>query len=372
MATLDPSVQVDGQADAERHSGHVLRVVGLSKTFPGPRVRGSKRRASIRAVRSVSFETLPGGVLGIVGETGSGKSTLVRCIAGLTSPSEGKVFWDGVELTVLSREGWRLTRRDLQVVLQNPYSTLDPGMSILSIVREPLDNFGIGESKERSDVVREVLKTVGLGAVELRTRPAQLSGGQRQRVALARALVLEPDLLVLDEPVSALDVSIQAQVLNLLQRLRREQGLSYVVVLHDLAVARQLCDTILVMYAGRIVESGEVTAVLAHPAHPYTRALIAASPDIGRETAGRLTPVHGPGRGAAELVPSDGCRYRTRCSLSNGAAMCAASDPELLEFGPGQSVACHLAWPAEGSTQPPAADEAGQVQSNSSGSVQDD
>jgi oligopeptide/dipeptide ABC transporter ATP-binding protein len=247
----------------------------------------------------------------------------------------------------LSREGWRLTRRDLQIVLQNPFSTLDPRMSVLKIVREPLDNFDIGDQTERANVVREVLRTVGLGVSELGKRPGELSGGQRQRVAVARALVLEPSLLVLDEPVSALDVSIQAQVLNLLQRLRHERGLSYVVVLHDLAVASQLCDTILVMYAGRIVEAGDASAVLSKPGHPYTRALIGASPDIARQTSRPANPAYLPVRGIAEITPIDGCRYRTRCSLSNGAAVCAERDPELVDIGQDRRVACHFANPVE-------------------------
>ncbi len=267
-------------AQATGGAGPALEVIQLSKTFWGARVAGTRRRALIEAVRSVSFRTVPGGILGIVGETGSGKSTLARCIAGLTRPSGGQVLWDNVELTLLSREQWRLARRQLQIVLQNPYATLDPRMTVAEIVREPLANFAIGTQAGRVETMQHVLARVGLGPSTLTKRPSQLSGGQRQRVALARALVLEPRLVILDEPLSALDVSIQAQVINLLLRLRSDLGLSYIVILHDLAVARQLCDQILVMYAGCVVEQGDAEAVLSSPTHSYTRALVAASPEI--------------------------------------------------------------------------------------------
>ena len=263
-------------------SGRALEVTELSKAFAGARVAGAGRRGVIHAVRTVSFRTVPGEIVGIVGETGSGKSTLARCIAGLTKPSKGSVRWGDVELTALASEEWRLARRQLQIVLQNPFATLDPRMAVAAIVREPLLNFGIGTHAERLEAVKEILARVGLGSSVWGKRPAQLSGGQRQRVALARALVLEPGLLILDEPVSALDVSTQAQVVNLLLGLRRDMGLSYLVILHDLAVARQLCDKVLVMHEGSVVEQGEVETVLSSPTQSYTRALLAASPEIRR------------------------------------------------------------------------------------------
>jgi len=342
-----PSNRLSGDAamvdNLSTPPGPALEVIQLSKRFSGARVTGTRRRAVIEAVRGVTFRTVPGGILGIVGETGSGKSTLARCVAGLTKPSVGRVLWDGVELTSLTQEEWRLARRQVQIVLQNPYSTLDPRMTVSQIVKEPLDNFAIGNAAARTHAVQQVLATVGLGANFLYQLPSRLSGGQRQRVALARALVLRPSLVILDEPVSALDVSIQAQVVNLLLRLQRELGVSYIVILHDLAVARQLCDRVLVMYAGRVVEQGDVEVVLSAPAHPYTRALVAASPEIGKELSSTTRPPQH--RAGWDRVPPDdhGCRYRFRCALSQGAAVCQQADPVLEEFAGSQSVACHLA-----------------------------
>ena len=218
-------------------------------------------------------------------------------------------------------------------------------MTVSEIVREPLANFALGSAASRVEAAQRVLATVGLGAAVMATRPTQLSGGQRQRVALARALVLEPRMLILDEPVSALDVSIQAQVVNLLLRLQRELGLSYIVILHDLAVARQLCDRVLVMYAGRVVEEGDAEAVLSTPAHPYTQALLAASPDIGKD----LSTAQGKGesrtRVAAAAQAGKGCRYRLRCALSQGAEICREVDPLLQPVAARQQAACHLIEP---------------------------
>lgn len=337
--------------------GPSLEVIQLSKSFAGARTTGARRRGVIEAVRSVTFRTVPGGTLGIVGETGSGKSTLVRCIAGLTKPSGGRVLWDAVELTSLSREGWRTARRQLQIVLQNPYSTLDPRMTVLEIVKEPLDNYKFSTGAQRVDAVREVLAKVGLGPDFLTRLPANLSGGQRQRVALARALVLSPALVILDEPVSALDVSIQAQVVNLLLRLQRDLRLSYIVILHDLAVARQLCDRILVMYAGRVVEEGETEAVLSTPGHPYTRALVAASPEIGKELTRTLQPQHVGASTNQTARGTIGCRYRIRCTLSQGAAACQSDDPALEVFAGTQNVACHLARDSDSDPSRPVSEQ---------------
>ena len=323
--------------------GSALEVIELSKSFTGAKATGTRRRLIIEAVRSVTFRTVPGGILGIVGETGSGKSTLARCIAGLTKPSGGRVLWDGVDLTSLSREEWRIARRQLQIVLQNPYSTLDPRMTVLDTVKEPLDNYSIGTAADRIEAVHQVLAKVGLGPDFQSRLPAKLSGGQRQRVALARALVLNPALVILDEPVSALDVSIQAQVVNLILSLQRDLGISCIVILHDLAVARQLCDRVLVMYAGRVVEQGDAEVVLSTPAHPYTRALVAASPEIGKELVRTSRAEHAGASSTRATHDTVGCRYRFRCTLSRGATVCQIEDPELEMFAGTQYVACHLA-----------------------------
>ncbi len=323
-------------------TGPALEVVDLSKAYLGARPRWSGARPVIEAIRGVSFRAAPGGILGIVGETGSGKSTLARCIAGLTQPSAGRVVWGDVTLTALTREQWRLTRRRLQIVLQNPYSTLDPRMSVGQIVAEPLANFEIGTPRDRLEMVRETLATVGLAPSLAGSRPAALSGGQRQRVALARALVLRPELLILDEPVSALDVSVQAQVLNLLLQLHRALGLSYLVIVHDLAVARQVCDSLVVMFAGAVVEEGPADAILSRPMHPYTRQLVAASPEIGKDRTDGRAAAGDAARPPGAVHRPIGCRYRPRCQLTQGEPVCGTVDPELRELEPGRRVACHL------------------------------
>lgn len=258
----------------------VLEVSNLRKTFRGPRRAFGRKGLDVHAVRAVSFRVGPGQTLGIVGETGSGKSTVARCLSGLTPPSSGTMTWGEFELGALSDALWRVVRRRLQIVVQNPYASLDPRMSALDIVREPLMNYRLGSPIDQRNRAAQVLGEVGLGRAECSKRPGQLSGGQRQRVAIARALVLDPDLLILDEPVSALDVSIQAQVINLLLQLQAARRLSLIVILHDLAVARYLCETVMVMHEGQVVEQGATDSILQSPQDAYTRALIRASPEL--------------------------------------------------------------------------------------------
>lgn len=300
----------------------------------------------MQAVRGVSFQVPAGEIFGLVGETGSGKSTVARCVAGLTRPTSGAIVWRGRDLSQLKPDGWRQIRKELQIVAQNPSASLDPRWSIGKIVAEPLENFGSAPRRERADRVAAALGEVGLTTAELKKRPWQLSGGQRQRVALARALILQPRLLILDEPVSALDVSIQAQVVKLLLELQRSRDVSLLVILHDLAVARQLCDRVGVMFAGRIVEIGPADAVIEKPAHPYTRALIEAAPTFAARGAANGSKGAAPG-----YVPSSageafvkGCRYRGRCPVYRGRSMCEGEDPELRPVVSGASlVACHFA-----------------------------
>jgi len=317
----------------------VLQVDDLYKSFA---VRGAAHSV-VEAVRGVSFDLDRGEILGLVGETGCGKSTIVRCLAGLTQPSAGRIRLDGEELSRLSAKGWRAARRRLQVVFQNPYLSLDPRMTVLEIVREPLVIHHIGDREQSVAETRAVLESVGIGSGEFGKRPAQLSGGQRQRVAIARALVLNPEVLIFDEPVSALDVSVQAQVINLVMDLQRQRQVSCLIVLHDLAVASQMCDRVAVIYRGRIVEQGTAEQVLNHPLHPYTRGLLAAVPRLGVSVAtggdGHLL------QGSADGMAADraGCRFRSRCPLSQGAQICEEAEPQLRPAGSGQVVACHLA-----------------------------
>lgn len=317
----------------------VLQVDDLYKSFA---VRGAAHSV-VEAVRGVSFDLGRGEILGLVGETGCGKSTIVRCLAGLTHPSAGTIRLGGEELAGQNAKGWRAQRRRLQVVFQNPYLSLDPRMTVLEIVREPLIIHHIGDREQSLVESRAVLESVGIGPGELAKRPAQLSGGQRQRVAIARALVLNPEVLIFDEPVSALDVSVQAQVINLVMDLQRQRHVSCLIVLHDLAVASQMCDRVAVIYRGRIVEQGTAEQVLNQPLHPYTRGLLAAVPRLG------VSVTTGSGahllQGSADGMAIDraGCRFRSRCPLSQGAQICEGAEPQLRRLGSGQAVACHLA-----------------------------
>ncbi len=261
-------------------SGDVLLSVrGLVKQFPARRGAPWKARAApIRAVAGIDFEIAEGESLGLVGESGSGKSTTAYCVLQLLTPTAGEVCFLGQELTRTRGERLRRMRRELQIVFQDPYASLNPRMRVDAIVAEPLEVHGVGSARSRRARVLELLDTVGLDPDAARRRPHEFSGGQRQRIGIARALALSPRLIVCDEPVSALDVSIQAQILNLLSDLQRDLGLSYLFISHDLAVVRAVSDRIAVMRAGEIVEAGRADDVYANPAHEYTRALLAAVP----------------------------------------------------------------------------------------------
>jgi oligopeptide/dipeptide ABC transporter ATP-binding protein len=329
----------------------LLRVRGLEQRFrvAGGGLFGGQPRF-LRAVAGVDLDLRRGETLGLVGESGCGKSTLGRSVLQLLKPSAGSVQFDGVELTTLwerrfGRERWgeglRQLRRRMQMVFQDPYSSLDPRMTIEQIVAEPLHTFGLGEAKARRARVQSLLERVGMDPRYLRRYPHEFSGGQRQRVGIARALALEPELLVCDEPISALDVSIQAQVLNLLKQLQRELGLTYLFIAHDVAAVRYVSDRIAVMYLGRIVELGDVNQICTAPRHPYTQALIAAvpQPDPARERSRRHLPLMGEIPSALE--PPSGCAFHTRCPRV--VARCRSERPELVGPPDGPRVACHLA-----------------------------
>jgi peptide/nickel transport system ATP-binding protein len=332
-----------------------LEVSGLEKSF---RLGGGSHRragpAYVHAVRGVSFSLSRGETLGLVGETGCGKSTIARCIVGLTAPTAGSVRFDGTELTTLRRAEWRAVRRKMQIVFQNPYLSLDPKMTVLAIVREPAIIYGTPRD-EATELARRTLGAVGLGEGEMSSRPAGLSGGQRQRVAIARALVLNPELVVLDEPVSALDVSIQAQVTNLLVDLQAERGVSYVAILHDLAVASQMCDQVAVIYLGRIVEVGPAETVLNDPVHPYTCGLLDAVPRLGAGI-GAASEHASEIRGELTHEVTSGCPFRPRCPIGRERERCAAEVPELVAVGSGDHrAACHFAAEAKERWQSPPA-----------------
>jgi peptide/nickel transport system ATP-binding protein len=308
----------------------LLEAEGLVKEFPA-------RGGSVRAVDGVSFSLAAGETLGLVGESGSGKSTVARLVVRLLEPSKGVIRVDGDDISHHSRRRLRAMRRRVQIVFQDPYSSLDPRMTARAIVAEPLRI--AGRSKEIGTRVPEVFQLVGLGREHERRYPHELSGGQRQRVGIARALVVEPELLVLDEPVTALDGSIQAQILNLLSRLQAELGLAYLFIAHDLAVVRHLADRVAVMHLGRIVETAPTEDLFRAPLHPYTQALLSASPvpDPLAERARQRIVLTGELPDAVD--PPSGCHFRTRCWKA--ADECAAMPgPALVDRGQGHPVAC--------------------------------
>jgi len=298
------------------------------------------RYGEVRALAGVAFELARGETLALVGESGSGKSTLARTLAGLLPARGGSVRFDGVPLLRLRARAWRPLRRRIQLVFQDPAASLDPRLRVGAIVAEPLAIHRMLPRAARSARVAELLGQVGLVPAFAERWPHQLSGGERQRVGIARALATEPELLLLDEPVSSLDVSVQAQILNLLADLRERKGLAYLLIAHHLGVVRQLADRVAVLFAGRLVEEAPAERLFAAPLHPYTRALLAAAP---RAEPGRL-PASVPAA-AGEAPPAQGgCAYRSRCPLA--VARCAEEIPTRMARAPGHAVACHRAGEA--------------------------
>ena len=297
-------------------------------------------RQYLEAVRSVSFTLERGRALGIVGESGSGKTTTAMAAIRLTEAAGGQVLFEGEDLLTLSDEDMRQRRRDIQLIFQDPYSSLNPRARVADIVREPMDLMEIGTPAERDARVRELFKLVGLRPDQLNLFPHQFSGGQRQRISIARALSTNPKLLVCDEPVSALDVAIQAQILNLLARLKDELGLSYLFISHDLGVVRHVCDDVAVMYLGKIVEHGPVEALFEAPQHPYTQALLAAAPSLARrKSKGYVRPMKLSGDPPSPINPPKGCAFAERCPKAQD--ICRQSPPEARETQ-GLHVACYF------------------------------
>jgi oligopeptide/dipeptide ABC transporter ATP-binding protein len=308
-----------------------VRVRGLVKHFP---VEGSDD--VVRAVDGVTFEILQGETLGLVGESGCGKSTVGRCLLRLIEPTAGEILFDGRDVRGVGRRELRELRQQMQIIFQDPYASLNPRMSVRDIVSEPLVIHGIGNREERRERVRELLRKVGLDPDYMNRYPHEFSGGQRQRIGVARALALNPKLIVADEPVSALDVSVQAQVVNLLQDLQGEFGLTYLFISHGLAVVEHISTRVAVMYLGRIVEVASAAELYARPLHPYTQALLSAIP-IPDPTRKRERIVL-QGDVPTPVNPPSGCRFRTRCPIA--IAECAEIDPDLREITPGHTVAC--------------------------------
>jgi len=345
----DASIKVDEgsegrlRARVEHLAGQpeLLRVEHLVKEFAVTSGALTQRKVgSVKAVTDVSFTVRLGETFGLVGESGCGKTTVGRLIVALERSDSGAIVFEGDDLTRIGTKALRARRRDLQLMFQDPYASLDPRMHVGSIVKEPLVVQGIGTADERTRRTRALLQEVGLSTRSLELYPHEFSGGQRQRIGLARALALGPKLIVADEPVSALDVSIQAQILNLLKDLQQRRDLTYIFISHDLAVVKYMADTIGVMYLGKLVEVGPAAAVYARAAHPYTRALIDTIPEPEPERARAHRGHHISGELPSALVPPSGCRFRTRCPFAQ--EVCAQEEPPLRPFGERHLAACHF------------------------------
>ncbi|MBM3596638.1 MAG: dipeptide ABC transporter ATP-binding protein [Alphaproteobacteria bacterium] len=320
----------------------LIEARGLTKHFPLRKgfILG-RNLGTVRAVDGVDFDIRTGETLALVGESGCGKSTTGRLLLRLVEPTAGSIRYKGEDVAALAGEALRARRRDLQIIFQDPVGSLNPRMTVGEILAEPLVIHGIGDAAGRARRVRELLSLVGLAQHHARRYPHEFSGGQRQRVGIARALALQPAFLVCDEPVSALDVSIQAQIINLMQELQRELRLTYLFISHNLAVVRHIASRVAVMYLGRIVELAETDELFARPRHPYTQALLSAVPTPDPDRPRRRIQLQGDV--PSPINPPAGCRFHTRCPLAE--AQCRIVEPVLHAVAPGHAAACHLVRP---------------------------
>jgi len=314
----------------------LVRVENVVKHFP------AGLGQSVKAVDGVSFEIREGETLGLVGESGCGKSTVARLVTQLIPVTAGKIYLGDIELTRLRGEKLRQQRRQLQMIFQDPFASLDPRMTVGDIIAEPLDNFGVLRGRQRNERVQELLRVVGLNPNFNNRYPHEFSGGQRQRIGIARALALNPKLVVCDEAISALDVSIQAQIVNLLEDLQQRFKLTYLFIAHDLSVVRHISDRVMVMYLGKMVEIADSAGIYANPKHPYTKALLSAIPvpDPKVQRGRRLVELSG--EIPSPLNPPSGCRFHTRCPIAHLPAPCAETEPPLEEKGREHLAACHF------------------------------
>jgi peptide/nickel transport system ATP-binding protein len=336
---------------ASNGSKPFLVVKNLVKEFPVTKGAVLQRRVgAVHAVSDVSFEVLPGETFGLVGESGCGKTTTGRMIVALEPPTSGSIVINGEDIAHMGRGKLRTKRRDMQMMFQDPYASLDPRMRVVTILREPLAIQGIGKKSQQIERCAELLNDVGLARGALDRYPHEFSGGQRQRIGLARALALNPSLIVADEPVSALDVSIRSQILNLMNALQEKYGLTYVIISHDLSIVKYMSDRIGVMYLGKLVEIGSGAELYSLPAHPYTKGLVSAIP-IPDPDVERGKDMDAPkGEIPSAINPPSGCRFRTRCPYAQ--QLCAEQEPPLRAFGEHHQAACHFPLRQPLATQP--------------------
>ncbi|MFW5694182.1 MAG: ABC transporter ATP-binding protein [Alkalispirochaeta sp.] len=316
----------------------ILQVLNLKQYFP---IRGGilgRVQNHVKAVDDVSFDVYPGETLSIVGESGCGKSTTGRCILRLQEPTDGRILFEGEDITALSLSDLRRRRKDMQIIFQDPYASFNPRQTISQLLSEAMAIQQIDPPGGRRRYIAELLQMVGLKGEHIDRYPHEFSGGQRQRIAIARALSVDPKLIICDEAVSALDVSVQAQVINLLMRLQRELGLTYIFVAHDLGVVRRISDRIVVMYLGQVAEVGETHQIFENPQHPYTRALLSAIPVP--DPTQRHQPIALEGDVPSPIDPPEGCPFHTRCPYVMD--RCVAEKPPLHPIGDGHGAACHL------------------------------
>lgn len=313
----------------------LVRVKDLKKYFP---VSGMGRKATAKALDGISFEIRRGETVGLVGESGCGKTTTGRAILRLMPVTGGEIWFDGEDITNYSEKQMRPLRAQMQIIFQDPYGCLDPRKKVFDIISAPLRLQGMTDKKQLQTRVLELMEEVGLRADYIDRFPHEFSGGQRQRIGIARAIAINPKFIVCDEPVSALDVSVQAQVVNLIRRLQQEHQLTYLFISHDLRVVKHLCDRVVVMYLGVMVESGTKEDIYNHPAHPYTKALLSAVPEAGVDNAGKRVILTGDIPSPINLPT--GCRFHTRCPIA--AEKCAQQEPPTVDLGGGHLCACHF------------------------------
>jgi oligopeptide transport system ATP-binding protein len=337
--TISPQVATEPKTDGQS-TEVLLKVRGLKKYFPITSGLIIQRAVgAVKAVDGLDFDVFKGETLGLVGESGCGKSTTGRTVLQLYRPTEGTVEFEGVELTKLKGESLRRMRKRMQMIFQDPYASLNPRMSVGRIVAEPLRVHNVGTAKEQQEKVQHLLQRVGLNPYFVNRYPHEFSGGQRQRIGIARALALNPSLIVADEPISALDVSIQAQVVNLLQDLQEEFGLTYLFIAHDLSMVRHICDRVAVMYLGKIVELASADELYHNPLHPYTQSLLSAVPVPDPEVEQKRQRIILKGDVPSPANPPVGCNFNTRCPVA--VEVCFRDEPVLEEILPNHWVACH-------------------------------